>query len=280
MTRVFISFTEPDRPLMQHLYKLLEEHDKFEPHVVERQRTPNAEYLSELIIDGIQKSPFFIPIITENSIHTQWVNQEIGFAKSSKGVNILPIVETEIKENLKGFIHSQIQLNYRFSNSNSEKSFESICRQLVVDLESMKVPKSREVESEETKMKRLDVKPSFECTRMLIGPPTKMTGGVSEYSFNIRNVGEGYGLIHSIKSIPPTPSYTAVDIRYSTPRRIQIGEDLEISIPDVQNRTLRKFEFIIEFFDKYGNSYHQVAGQKEGNIKSDPVYLDKKGLQL
>src|SRR5687768_10058448 len=69
--------------------------------------------LSEKVINGIIEADFVVPILTTKSITTQWINQEIGFAQA-KGKKIRPIIEQQIMRELRGFIHSQIDLPYNY----------------------------------------------------------------------------------------------------------------------------------------------------------------------
>lgn len=76
--------------------------------------------------------------MTKNSIPTQWINQEIGFA-TALSKRIMPIVESDLIDKLKGFIYKQIDLPYNFQpNSDKEeenKDFLKQLRKLLADLE-------------------------------------------------------------------------------------------------------------------------------------------------
>lgn len=93
--------------------------------------------LSDKVVKGILESDIVVPILTKNSITTQWINQEIGFAKAKEKV-IKPIVEQQIMDQLRGFINSQIDLPYNFKNNldlkKERKAFRKCCDILMEDL--------------------------------------------------------------------------------------------------------------------------------------------------
>jgi hypothetical protein len=108
-----------------------------------------------LVSEGILESNYFVPILTSNSITSQWVNQEIGFAQANIGkVEIVPVVETEIINSLKGFVNNQIQLKHNYK-SNEDKKKERInyrkCMSGVVDYLENKILLEREVEEKAVK---------------------------------------------------------------------------------------------------------------------------------
>jgi hypothetical protein len=151
---VFISFTEIDRSLMARLKKVIEKSSLITPVVIEEKKR-GALALSNLVSDGILESNYFVPILTSNSITSQWVNQEIGFAQANIGkIEIVPIVEAEIINSLKGFVNNQIQLKHNYK-SNEDKKKERInyrkCISGVVDYLENKILLEREVEEKALK---------------------------------------------------------------------------------------------------------------------------------
>jgi hypothetical protein len=76
--------------------------------------------------------------LTSNSIATQWINQEIGFA-TALGIRIMSIVESNLIDKLKGFIHKQIDLPYNYQpnikRAIEHKEFIKQVRKLITDLE-------------------------------------------------------------------------------------------------------------------------------------------------
>ena len=97
-----------------------------------------------MLTNGIEESQYIVPILTSKSYKTQWINQEIGFAKA-KNKKIIPIVEQQILTHLKGFVNSQMDLSYNFSSTpdNQKKeraAFRKCCDILIFDLESKLKP--------------------------------------------------------------------------------------------------------------------------------------------
>jgi hypothetical protein len=133
---VFISYCSDDYNKVKTLLRKINDLKYINPIVVENNRT-SMEYLSNKIIKHFNRTHFIIPILTSKSIHTQYINQELGFAKA-KGIPIWPIVEQEIMHFLKGFVTSQNDLPYNFkSYSESKKesqSFRNCCDILLEDL--------------------------------------------------------------------------------------------------------------------------------------------------
>jgi len=117
---IFISYFSEDRNKMEALRRAFSKiKDKFTPVIIARRAFPSKP-LSEKVKDGILESSFLIPILSRSSIKTQWVNQEIGFAEA-KNKNILPLVESSIIHDLKGFIHDQIDLPFQFDRDSNPR---------------------------------------------------------------------------------------------------------------------------------------------------------------
>lgn len=123
---------------MRSLEKVIKLKDDLEAIVVADKRIPMA-LLSDKVQNGIKTSNYFIPILTENSFQNEWVNQEIGFASAFENIKIIPIVEKQIMNKFKGFIHKNLDLSYSFeSNEQSRHSeaskFTSVSRILIDDI--------------------------------------------------------------------------------------------------------------------------------------------------
>ncbi len=112
--KVFISFSAEDKSLMKRLKSRIDKHIYLEAVVVDEKKE-GLKNISEVVKMYIDNSNYFIPILTSKSVHTQWINQEIGYASSRDNLEIIPIVEDLIIRDLKGFIHNQIPLNFKFS---------------------------------------------------------------------------------------------------------------------------------------------------------------------
>jgi len=82
------------------------------PVVVAARREPGRP-LADKVIACIEEADVLVPILTRSSIHTQWVNQEIGYAHGI-GKPVIPLVERQIIGQLKGFIHNQHDLPFSF----------------------------------------------------------------------------------------------------------------------------------------------------------------------
>ena len=114
--KVFISYSEIDRRKKDILVKEIDKWMNLKHIVIADKRQTNL-YLSEKVIRGFSLAHYVIVILTKNSIQNQWVNQEIGYAKSLeklKKIKIYEIVEENIIPDLKGFIHNQKDLPYKF----------------------------------------------------------------------------------------------------------------------------------------------------------------------
>jgi len=122
--KIFISYSDADRNKMRSVERLINGTDIFTPIVIADNRQVLLQ-LTEKVKTGIFECDYFVPILTSNSITTQWVNQEIGFATAINRKTI-PIVERQLIDTLKGFIHKQLDLSYLFegnqANSRSEAS--------------------------------------------------------------------------------------------------------------------------------------------------------------
>jgi len=136
--RVFLSYCSEDKNKMLSLQKLLRKTIGLTDIVVADKRSA-LEDLSQKVCAEINKADFFVPILTRRSISSQWVNQEIGYARERvSNWAIMPIVEEEISRELKGFIHKNVDLPYAFTGDpNARKeaaAFLKCCKLLVQDL--------------------------------------------------------------------------------------------------------------------------------------------------
>ena len=126
---IFISYSDFDREKVDLITNELEGNTLFYPIVIAFNREALMP-LSQKVADGIIKAKIILPILTKKSISTQWINQEIGFA-TSKGKRIMPIVESNIIGELKGFIHKQIDLPYNYlPNTNKAKEHKDFVKQV------------------------------------------------------------------------------------------------------------------------------------------------------
>jgi len=96
------------------LKKLINETNNLTPIVI-ADRRKSLVPLTKKVEDGINETQIIIPILTKKSISSQWVNQEIGYSSALSDIKIMPIIESSIIDDLKGFIHKQVDLSYNFA---------------------------------------------------------------------------------------------------------------------------------------------------------------------
>lgn len=113
----------------------IEKNNFFIPIIIANRRK-TLMLLTEKVASGIKECDIFIPILTRKSIHSQWINQEIGYAKAIEK-KIIPIVEDKIIDSLQGFIHKQVDLSYSYSGYEDNTRKESIrfkkCIKILLD---------------------------------------------------------------------------------------------------------------------------------------------------
>ena len=136
---IFISYASTDIDKVDLIIKEFENSPYFTPLVVAFNREPNKALVKK-VTEGILNSFAVVPILSQESIRTQWINQEIGYSEAKNKI-IRPIVEHEILNDLKGFIHKQNDLPYTYRSQNlstiqKEESFLSAFRILMSDLET------------------------------------------------------------------------------------------------------------------------------------------------
>jgi hypothetical protein len=128
---VFISFCWDDKDLMERVRKALSKSEVLYPVVITAAERANARLLNtEKVEEGLLECDYFVPILTQNSLNNQWVNQEIGFAAALRK-DILPIIQTVLlKEKLlKGWVNTERDLPYQFEPHNDPKKARKIFRE-------------------------------------------------------------------------------------------------------------------------------------------------------
>jgi hypothetical protein len=112
---IFISYSNNDKDKVDLIIAELKDHQTLKALVIANNREPGT-LLAEKVKNGIKNSKIIIPIITEKSISEQWINQEIGYAT---GLNkkIMPIIQKDIIDTLKGFIHKQVDIPYSYEKA-------------------------------------------------------------------------------------------------------------------------------------------------------------------
>jgi len=137
--KIFISYCNEDKNKLEALSRALRNSSKKLKQIIIEKRKIPGKPLTDKVKEGILETPYFMPILTRSSITNQWVNQEIGFAIATHR-NVLALVETSIINELKGFIHNQIDLPFTFEGNASQnrkeaKSFRKCYKELILHLE-------------------------------------------------------------------------------------------------------------------------------------------------
>lgn len=135
---IFISYSVLDEDKLRLLESVIRTNDRLTPIIISDKKESLKE-LSDKVIEGIKSSDYIIPILTSNSISTQWINQEIGFSKAlGDEIKIMPIVERKLLDDLKGFIHKGVDLPYLFIDEkdelNNKAGFREISEILIGDI--------------------------------------------------------------------------------------------------------------------------------------------------
>lgn len=99
--KIFISYDTGDKELVTKITDSLERIG-LEPFKAPDHKEIGSD-LALKVIHAINDSNCFVPILTQNSIKSQWVNQEIGYAYSREELPIFPVVESGLQ--IKGFVH-------------------------------------------------------------------------------------------------------------------------------------------------------------------------------
>jgi hypothetical protein len=116
MKKVFISYSDNDIHKVRSLERIIKKEKRHLTTIIVADKRQGLKALTKKVEEGIIECDYFVPILTANSINNQWVNQEIGFA-FAKGCTIYPIVEHQVMDRLKGFIHKQLALEYTFERN-------------------------------------------------------------------------------------------------------------------------------------------------------------------
>ena len=100
--KVFISHSVSDYKNVEGLSDVLESYD-IESYIAQRD-LQYGRYLTEKIKNNIDNSDAVLVLWTNNSRHSDWVNQEIGYAERA-GKQIIPLVEKGVE--VKGFLQGR-----------------------------------------------------------------------------------------------------------------------------------------------------------------------------
>ena len=115
--KIFLSYHSSDKKFVDYLAESLFRFG-MEPIVVENNIQAGAN-ITQKVIEALEDFDIFMPIITRNSVNSEWVNQEIGFAvartnsyPSQRGMifpgqqqgYVIPIIQTGLGSKIKGFL--------------------------------------------------------------------------------------------------------------------------------------------------------------------------------
>ena len=121
--KIFISYSEFDKNKLRAIQNAMKKRDGLDPIIVS-ERCEVGKNLTDKVKQCIYEADCLMPILTRKSISSQWVNQEIGFAKALERP-IIPLVESSLLDELKGFIHKQIDLPFKFIGAESDSQKEA-----------------------------------------------------------------------------------------------------------------------------------------------------------
>jgi hypothetical protein len=113
---VFISFCWDDRTLTKRIHDAVKKTRHLYPIVITNPERANAQQWNpDKVAHGIVECSYFIPIISEKAVSSQWVNQEIGYAAALERP-IFPVVQQKLvdERKLKGWVNSERDQPYRF----------------------------------------------------------------------------------------------------------------------------------------------------------------------
>lgn len=113
--KIFVSHSSEDDNKMEAIYRAIKKRPQLEPVIVVKKRQ-QGKWFPDKVAEALDAADLIIPILTKNSIKSQWVNQEIGYARA-KAKDIWPLLEKGQTKNLKGFISQDQDQAYRFEAS-------------------------------------------------------------------------------------------------------------------------------------------------------------------
>jgi len=115
--KVFLSYHSSDKKFVDLLEESLYRFG-MEPIVVENNIQAGSN-ITHKVIDALEQFDIFMPILTRNSVNSEWVNQEIGFAVArtnsypsqnsvvfpgQQSGYVIPIIQDGLGSRIKGFL--------------------------------------------------------------------------------------------------------------------------------------------------------------------------------
>ena len=118
---------------MEFLFNKINSIESFNAVSVPKEYIPDEEF-GDKVIYYLKNSTFFIPIFSIGSYTTQWINQEVGFAKALKNINnqiiIIPVIQEEFLDSehkLKGFINiGRDDIFFKTDNSDFDQVLDKV----------------------------------------------------------------------------------------------------------------------------------------------------------
>lgn len=121
--KLFISYSDYDKKKVEIIKRKFAHNPDIELIIVADRKSKMIP-LALKVTEGMKSANIFIPILTRNSISTQWINQEIGYCtlliEKNQNLEIIPVVETQIIGNLKGFIHEENDLSFNYKGNEQD----------------------------------------------------------------------------------------------------------------------------------------------------------------
>ena len=108
---VFISYSKEDKDIADQIFYSLQRIVEISPFMAEYFPQAGID-LKQKISNDLDKSSFVIVLLTQSGVASQWVNQEIGYARARQ-LLIVPVVEegTEVQGFLEGIEFIKLEKN-------------------------------------------------------------------------------------------------------------------------------------------------------------------------
>jgi hypothetical protein len=121
--RIFLSYAEMDKNKVKALRRAIRKRRGLDP-IIAAEQCRVGHSLTDKVKECLRKADCLMPILTRQSINSQWMNQEIGFAVATE-IPIVPLVEQSLFDRLKGFVNNQIDLPFAFAGAESDSKKEA-----------------------------------------------------------------------------------------------------------------------------------------------------------
>ena len=125
--KIFISYAHQDRELVGNIKSILQDEYGFDIFLAHDDIRPTEEW-ENVIISNLRACDVLVTLLTENYIHSEWTDQESGFALCRE-ILVIPV---KIRVNPHGFLKRYQALTFR--------TIESVCKnifKLIIDKEDL-----------------------------------------------------------------------------------------------------------------------------------------------